>query len=407
MINLIIIDEDSRINGIGTYLREIVLIFKHLNARIYRINHSNEAKELFSAKEDNGVITFSFSSRLCESYNKIIDKFLGLYLKDSEQNLFMLNYTPCEDLILTLKKRFPKSKITFTIHDLSWTYYFLGDTENLKKFHPEIDSEQDTRVQKNIRKGFREEQRMFSLVDKVIVLAQETMRVLLDIYKVDAGKLCLIPNGTHDSCLPITNEEKVVIRQKKYLNDKEKIILIAGRGHYIKGLYAVLRSFERILRVDPDCRLVVVGSIIDLSVTFRLAKPIAAKIIFTGQLSRDELLEWYKITDVGLLTSYVEQCSYTGIEMMMYGIPVLASDGFCVGDMFQDGFNAKVAKIGERKNPEKPEEFDNSLTDVLLEFLSSASERKRIGENGRSRYLSCYQFGQMQIGYEKLVASLF
>ena len=30
MMNLIIIDEDSRINGIGTYLRDIILIFKQI-----------------------------------------------------------------------------------------------------------------------------------------------------------------------------------------------------------------------------------------------------------------------------------------------------------------------------------------------------------------------------------------
>ena len=87
MMNLIIIDEDSRINGLGTYLRDIILIFKQIGAVIYRINHNNTL-DVFSVKKNDEIITFSFSSRLLESYNKIIDKFLGLYIADSKQNLF-------------------------------------------------------------------------------------------------------------------------------------------------------------------------------------------------------------------------------------------------------------------------------------------------------------------------------
>ena len=39
--------------------------------------------------------------------------------------------------------------------------------------------------------------------------------------------------------------------------------------------------------------------------------------------------------------------------MMMYGLPVVASVGFCVGDMFQDGINAKVVRIGNRAHSEE------------------------------------------------------
>ena len=407
MLNLIIIDEDSRINGIKTYIGEIIRIFKRLNARIYLINHFNGTKELFTAKEEEGIYIFSFSYCLQESYNKIVDKFLGLHIKDSDYNLFMLNYTPCEDLVLTLRNRFPKSKITFTVHDMSWTYHFLGDVEKFKAFCREMDYRHDTEKQKNLRKDFLEEQRMFRLVDKVIVLACETFKVLTEIYQIDACKLCYIPNGTEDLYQPIPENEKADIRKNKHLDRQEKIILFAGRGHYIKGLYALLRCLGKILEVAPECRLVIVGSLINPVTTLRLAKAYSSKIVFTGQLSRDELLEWYKIADVGLLTSYVEQCSYTGIERMMHGIPVLASDGFCVGNMFKDGENSKVAKIGKRSDPEKTEEFDNNLIESLLAILSSPDEREKLGKNGRKLYLSNYQFQQMQDGYEKLVALLF
>ena len=48
--------------------------------------------------------------------------------------------------------------------------------------------------------------------------------------------------------------------------------------------------------------------------------------------------------------------------MMMYGLPIVASDGFGVKNMFENDVNARIAKIGKND-----EEFENNLTNSMKE----------------------------------------
>ena len=136
---------------------------------------------------------------------------------------------------------------------------------------------------------------------------------------------------------------------------------------------------------------------------FELNRQFAAKISYTGPIDKKELRRWYRIADVGVIPSFSEQCSYAGIEMMMHGLPIVASDGFGVRNMFQDGVNARTAQIGNRK---KPKEFISSLTDALLELLSSESLCSDLGKSARQMYLSRYLPEKMFDKYKKLLDDL-
>ena len=180
--------------------------------------------------------------------------------------------------------------------------------------------------------------------------------------------------------------------------------MFAGRVHYIKGIFTLIKCFKNVLKYYPNCRLVLAGFVLDFPQTSFLAKNISSKITFTGQLTQQELKDWFQIADIGVLPSYVEQCSYSGIEMMMYHLPVVASDGFCVKGMFKDGQNAKVAKIGNRENPN---EFEANLTNAILELLLSDNLCYKLGNNGRMIYESLYQIEHMRNGYKTLLENIF
>lgn len=404
-MNIIIMDEhaSSRINGIGTYIRILIYILKKLEANIYLIAYSHDCKR-FTMKEENGICTFYFPPLPLTHYYMVIDKFLGLYLNDSKRNLFLFNYTPCELFLRTIKKRFPLSKLAFTIHDMTWTYELFGDTEKLKHITPAILLNEEEKKYESLGKNLREEQRMYKIVDKVITLAQETYDLLINQYKVNPAKISFIPNGVDDVYTPISDDEKRLIRSAMYLDKNEKIILYAGRIHYIKGIFSLIKSFENIIKQYPNCRLVLAGFVLDFPRISSFSKNIASKITFTGQLTKEELKSWYQIADIGVLPSYVEQCSYTGIEMMMHQLPVVASDGFCVSDMFKDGENAKIAKIGDR---EKKEEFEDNLYRVMLDLLQSETLCQKLAKNGRMAYESIYRIDHMLNRYRMLLDELF
>ena len=128
------------------------------------------------------------------------------------------------------------------------------------------------------------------------------------------------------------------------------------------------------------------------------------KVIYTGHLEASVLQQWYQMADIGVIPSYTEQCSYVGIEMMMHGLPIVASDGFGLRDMFKDDVNAIVAPIGKRTK--KAKGFSENLAHALAMLLYSKALRDKIGRNARETYVNYYSLRHMQEGYRRLFRAM-
>jgi glycosyltransferase len=405
MKNIYILDEyqSSTKNGIGTFLRELLKCFEGNNICLIEFNYNEKE---FTIKTVNGIREMLFPTFERNGFltnYRIIDKFFRLYIEDSPDNLFMLNHSPCENLLKAIRTAFPLSKITFTIHDLGWTSRLLGDFNKLqeiisKKKHKKIKNQYQSIID-----YFHEEQRMYEITDKLICLSDDTYRFLKKVYGVNKNKISLIPNGLTDTYVPIYPTKKRSLKVKMGVQPDEKILLVTGRATIAKGVPYLLNAFTKVAKKYSDCRLVVIGHIHDPVSILKISKQIAAKINYTGLISIEDLRRWYQIADIGVIPSLSEQCTYSGIEMMMYGLPIVASDGFGVRSMFQDGVNAKIAKIGDRK---KSKEFETNLATAILELLFSESLRKQLSNGSRQVYESCYTLKKMQGGYGKLLKTL-
>ena len=406
MKNVFIIDEyaSSKINGIGTYIRELIYCLKEIGASICLISCCHESK-LFRIEENDGIkqIQFPVIQGFFGQHYMVLDKFLRLYIKDSTENIFLLNHTPCDHLVKTVKSSFPLSKLAFVIHDMTWTNTMLGNKEDLKKYTLVTNRVLFEKVYPELFPVFNDEKRMYETVHRIVALAPETIELLQSVYGINYQKISLIPNGLQDTFSRLTKKEKSELKARLFVSFREKVIVFAGRVKNVKGIFQVINSLKKITKTYPHFRLVVVGTIFEVKKIMEHAGEIVSKITFTGQLSKEKLNEWYQVADLGILASYWEQCSYTGIEMMMHGLPVIASDGFCVGDMFKDGVNAAVARIGDRNNPE---EFENNLSEAFLKLMLSYKLRSKLGENGRKMYESKYQIQYMKNGYLKFFTEL-
>ena len=91
----------------------------------------------------------------------------------------------------------------------------------------------------------------------------------------------------------------------------------------------MIEAFKQLLKTQENIKLIIIGdgNEVDMKDLINASSDIASSVIYTGQLSRKEVMEWLEIADIGVISSYYEQCSYTTIEMMMYGLPIVASDG--------------------------------------------------------------------------------
>ena len=90
--------------------------------------------------------------------------------------------------------------------------------------------------------------------------------------------------------------------------------------------------------------------------------------------------------------------------MMSYGLPVVASDGFGVRCMFQDGVNAYVASIGKR---EKPRHFEQNLREEVLRLWNDKAGQKKLRSNGYRILRERYSYAQMEKLYRSVFDRLF
>lgn len=252
-----------------------------------------------------------------------------------QRGLYLYVYIPCAKLIRSVKDYFPLAKHVCVIHEFTWSTPLLGDSD---KFLRMVRSTNLTNsIEQKIIVAFAQEKEQFQLVDKVICLSPNAETVLRKIYQVPVEKIAVIPNALSKKPKSLSASQRLALRRKYGLTDKEKVILSVGRISKGKGSLAFLQAFKEILKEGPDCRWVMAGGLAQAPAFLEQAGTAVTHLTLTGHVASKQLADWYRMADVGILPSYTEQCSYAGLEMMAYGLPVVASDGFGVRCMFRDG----------------------------------------------------------------------
>lgn len=392
-------------NGIGVFISEFLRCLKKMDVDICHIIFNVRQPEI-SVGLQNGMKTLSvprFPSGNFFNNWKVVNRIFRLYVQDSPANVFCFNHSPCPELQESLRTTHPLSKQIYIIHNFWWTLPLLGDDCLLANMMKDRKRVQRNENYKWILDTVDKEQQMCRIVDAVVCLTEGTHRVLTDIYKIDKQKIFLIPNGLKKSDCIVTQTDKLKLRRKYCVDENEKVILYVGRLSESKGADAVLEAFGILLNTFTNVRLVLAGGLLP---DFDIANyaSISNKVTYTGHLSRRELKCWYQMADIGVTPSYTEQCSYVGIEMMMHGLPIVASDGFGLRDMFKDGVNAIVAPIGKRTK--KAKGFSENLAHALAMLLSSEALRDKIRRNARETYVNYYSLRHMQEGYRRLFRAM-
>lgn len=131
----------------------------------------------------------------------------------------------------------------------------------------------------------------------------------------------------------------------------------------------------------------------------------ASAFIFTGQVPRVELPLWYAAADIGIMPSYSEPFGYSAIEMADRGLPVIVSDGTALADMYHEGENAFVAKIGD--DVTKTDVFANEIALAIARALDSPrSTIRRLKKRNNELIDTCYSSATMRDGYLSMLRSI-
>lgn len=190
-----------------------------------------------------------------------------------------------------------------------------------------------------------------------------------------------------------------------FVEEQEQILLFVGRVTESKGVIVLVEAFKKVLLSCPCARLVIAGNVnfVELEKLLKCSSSIAPRVTVTGLLDKDSLYKWYSIAQVGVIPSYYEQCSYVGIEMLMYGLPIVAVNNYGVRNMFHDGINAKMISAGRQK---RKNYLIDKLAAAIVSLLKSDSERKILAEKARNYYENHYQVQRMENEYKFFIESL-
>lgn len=397
----------SQKNGIGSFLGEFLYCMKQMDVDICLLVF-NATVEEFTIVEEEGMEKMLFPSfpfGYFTDHTAIVSKFFKLYVPDSPRNVFFVNHSPCERLLSEIKNTHPQSKLIFIIHDLGWTSAFTGDVMRYRQMIHKKEPIETGERHEQIMFSYNEERKMYALADRVVCLSCDTLELLQDTYLVPSDKIVWIPNGLRrqESLSPITNRNE--LRRRLHISQDDKVLLFAGRPTWKKGMYALLEAFGFVLEQEPHARLVIAGfdNSTNIEKLIIIASAYAPRVTFTGLVDKKKLSEWYTAADIGIIPSYYEQCPYTGIEMMMHGLPVVASDAYGLRNMFKEGVNAQIARIEDRENSEG---FVKNMAIAILDILASKKRCKDLREGAEAMFQSVYHTRNMKENYKCLLDSL-
>ena len=184
------------------------------------------------------------------------------------------------------------------------------------------------------------------------------------------GTYAIIPNG-----VDLHRYRVDVPPIERYLDGKLNILFV-GRWEKRKGLSYLIRAYEQVQHDFPRSRLLVVGPEGRHGRAYRdyVANHGLRGIEFVGRVSDDELPRYYRTCDVFCAPSISgESFGIVLPEAMASGKPVVTTNIEGYRQVVTDGVDGVLV----------PPRDETALATALCGLLDNASERERLGANGR------------------------
>ena len=212
---------------------------------------------------------------------------------------------------------------------------------------------------------------------QVVVPSMTLQRIALEVWRLDPGRVRLIPNG---------------IDCARYAAPRAP-----HDGPLVVGTVATLRREKNIGRLmeafrglEGRARLVVAGDGPERAALEARARELGVAVEFTGYVERPE--EALAGFDVFALSSDTEQMPLSVVEAMAAGLPVAS---VAVGDVVQ--------MVAEENRPfMAPRDDGAALGRAITALLDDPSARARIGAANQARAQALYDEATMVAAYDAL-----
>ncbi len=195
----------------------------------------------------------------------------------------------------------------------------------------------------------------------------------------DVSKIRIIPNGIELDKYRNAKTNPDIIA-KYGIDDVDKVLLFVGRIDKYKGIQDVIEAMPVILSKHHNIKFIVVGG--DYGYKSELKKlseklNVDKSVVFTGNISKEELIELYKRADIFVFPSKMEGFGIVLLEAMASGTLCIAYSIPSVRKIIKDNENGVLVKN------------KNELLDKILYYLDNVEEKKKI-ETNAFKYVENY-----------------
>lgn len=367
---------NARFSGYNTFREEFLKGIMQ-NER-FHLHIVLEESPIEAIKEERkNAITYLYLPKINQNKFEVLESYLKAAIKPTPKMVFFSNFFPAIFNVKAIKKLFPQAKIIHIIHDFPWLSIFLGnETLYMDYIHHNKKNRLSPQEDRFVRYCTYDIMESFQSIDKVVSLCETTAGMLKDFYLLDPEKICLIPNGMEDYTVHYGKSEPSSIKQKYHLPQDGLLIVMVGRLTRPKGAD---RIFELLNRIDPSIKYYLIYAGED-DIYKWIPSDRADSVLSLGFKNRSEMMEIYSVSDLGLFPSRHEQCSYVGIELLMYNIPVITTPSYGVKDMFHAENSIVISDSQKVITLKEIESKKGAARDAYLKNYTS----ERMGKDYRS-----------------------
>lgn len=162
-------------------------------------------------------------------------------------------------------------------------------------------------------------------------------------------------------------------------------IAFLGRLGKRKGVFDLLKAFQKVLKEYPECQLECAGDG-DLDTARSCADKLGlgGSVIMPGWIGAEEREQLLERATLFVLPSYAEGLPMSLLEAMAAGLPVITTRVGGIPDVVTDGVEGILIDAGDIA----------ALEASLLSVLADENLRRSLGGNGRKRIVQQFSIGQ-------------
>ena len=347
--------------GTPTHTENLCSELSKLGYEVYLVTEDNECADMdeYDASRNYYVQRLKTHRRLRGDLffpllvglriNKIINEF-----KPDVINISTGNYVPL-GLKLSRKQKIP---IIYTVHNVPPEEYTLNISRN-------------TRINETVKKYY------FKLIRLVAKACMKFGRYDWIISGSERTKGRLLQAGADPNNITVINYGTQIPKQINELDiDSYNVVTVAGIIEH-KGQLEIVKAIPEILGVFPKAHFYLVGPIRSEAYLQKILETIdelsiSESITVTGEVTSEELENYYRLADVYLQPSYQEGFCLALLDALSYGIPVIGTPVGAIPEMIGDDRGILLTSSSK-----------DEIVSSVVSLLQNPEIRKIYGENGR------------------------